>query len=145
MAGEYGYGWNGNEEPPKEYAQKEFYELPQLRKYVSSVKNAAIICFICAGVTLLASVFTAFGSGSFFGFIDVVLLVVIGILILRTRSFVASVILLMYGIYNLVIMFLQTGKPGGILIIIAGIYAVISTRKLEKMWKDYCATGNIPE
>ena len=67
-----------------------------------------------------------------------------GLIIQLRKSFVASIALLAYSIFNVIVILVTTQTFGGWLILAAGIYAIASTYKLNKAFKNYLATGVIP-
>lgn len=71
------------------------------------------------------------------GLIDVAILVGLGVGIHLKQSKVCAIILLVYAVVNAVLVTMQSGTFGGWLPLIAGIYAVIYTLKLDKAWKAY--------
>ena len=120
---------------PKAATKKEFLKLPENKKMKSEINASAIICYICAGITLLVTL----TSGNMFSLLDVVILLVLGLLIQLKQSRACAIILLVYSIINVVYTIISTQSFGGYLIVIAGIFAVIYTFKCEKEWKEYQA------
>ena len=120
---------------PKVSTKKEFLDLPENKKMKSEIKASAIIAYICAGVTLLVTLV----SGNMFSLLDVVILLVLGLLIHLRQSRACAIILLVYSLINVVYTIISTQSFGGYLIVIAGIFAVIYTFKLDKAWKAYQA------
>ena len=118
---------------PKAATKKEFLKLPENKRIRSELTGAAIISFISAGVTLLAT----FLTGSYAVVIDVAILVGLGLGIMLSYSRACAVILLAYGLLNVVVGLVQNGTPSGYLIVIAGVLAVIYAFKAEKLWKQY--------
>ena len=122
----------------QQLTKEEFINLPAMEKQKKNANACAIICYVCAAITLIAQLI----GGGFP--IDAVILGVLGGIIHWKKSFIASVILLAYSIFNFVIcvFVLQTG--GGWLIIVAGVYAVVTTYKINKAYKEYTSTGVVP-
>ncbi len=118
---------------PKAASKKEFMKLPENKKIHSELKGAAIITFICAGVTLLMGIV----GGSWGVMLDVAIMVGLGLGILLSYSRACAVVLLAYGILNMVLGLIQNGVPSGYLIVVAGVLAVIYAFKAEKLWKQY--------
>lgn len=115
--------------------KKEFLKLPENKKYRKEINGAAIICYICAGITLLASLAT----GSFSSIIDVIILLGLGLGIHLAQSKVCAIILTIYGAINMIIITAANGSLGGWLPLVAGIFALVYTIKLSKAWKAYNA------
>ena len=119
---------------PRVSTKKEFLNLPENKKVKSEIKTAGIICYICAGITLLAS----FATNTFpLSLLDVAILVGLGLGIHLAHSRVCAIILTIYAASSMIIGIIQTGRPSGYLVLIAGIFAVIYTFKAEKLWKQY--------
>ena len=121
-------------------SKDEFAKLPALKKMKNNIKSAGIICYACAAITLGSSAFISGGMA----WLDIAILIVLGLLIQFKNSFVASIILLAYSIFNCVMGIVLYGMPAGWLIIIAGAYAVYATSKLNKAYKEYSQTGFLP-
>ncbi len=111
----------------------EFVALPENQPLKKQLSTSGILCYICAGITLLVSLI----GGNTWGILDVVILLVLGLFIHLKQSRVCAIILLVYSIFNVVYTLIATGRFGGYLIVIAGVYAVISAFKLDKAWKAY--------
>lgn len=133
-----GYAPNGVYAPynaaPRAATKKEFLNLPENKKIKSEINGAAIICYICAGITLIAGI----ASGSFpLILIDVAVLLGLGLGIHLAQSRVCAIILLAYAAYSTIIVLVQTGRLTGWLVVIAAVIAVMYTFKAEKLWKQY--------
>ncbi len=128
---------------PAEYAprvttKKEFLELPGNQNVKREIKTSAIICYVCAGITLAAGIaLDGFPSV----LIDVAILVGMGLGIHLAQSRVCAVILLLYSLVNMIYSIVVIGRPAGYLVVIAGVYAVIYTFKADKLWKQYQTGG----
>ena len=120
---------------PKVATKKEFIDLPENAATKKMLKTSGILCYVCAGFTLLA----AFVTKNPYMFLDVVILLVLGLFIHLKQSKACAIILLLYSIFNVVYLLITTGKFQGYLILIAAIYAVTSAFKLDKAWKAYRA------
>lgn len=119
---------------PTANTKKEFLQLPENAKLKKELRTSAIICYICAGITLLVGLFAAENP---YVFIDVALLVGLGLGIHLKQSKACAIALAVYAVINTVIGLASTGRFSGWLILLAGVYAVIYTFKLDKAWKQY--------
>ena len=70
------------------------------------------------------------------GIADSVLIIILSILIQTIQSRVAAVILCVYGVINMAVITMYTGRFGGWWILIIGIFAAIHTFKFHKAWKE---------
>lgn len=115
-----------------ELTLKEYLKLPENKKLKSNITSSAVICYICAAITLIVSIL-----GNPFGILDVAIVLTCGILIQTIYSRAAAIVVLVYSIISTVITLIATGKLGGWLLVIAGIYAVIYTFKLRTEYNNY--------
>ncbi len=119
---------------PRVSTKKEFLNLPENKKVKSEIKTAGIICYICAGITLLAS----FATNTFpLSLLDVAILVGLGLGIHLAHSRVCAIILTIYAASSMIIGIIQTGRPSGYLVLNDAATAEIYTFKAEKLWKQY--------
>ena len=125
---------------------QEFAKLPELKSITRNITAAAILCYISAAITGIA----IFALGNFNGisfsplnFIDVGILLACGLFLQLRRSFPAAIVILVYGAINVISVLVMTGKLGGWLVLLAGIFAVIYCYKLKKAYKEYLATGRV--
>ncbi len=118
---------------PKASTKKEFLQLPENQKLRGNIKGAGIICYVCAGITLLMALI----AGNLFGIVDVLLLVGFGLGIHLAQSKICAILLTIYAAINVIIMVINYGTLGGWLVLLAGIYGVIYTTRLDKAWKAY--------
>lgn len=122
---------------PKVSNKKVFYDLPENAPLKKQIRSSGIICYVCAGITLLFAAIATGNGGSILSFVDVVILIVLGLLVHLKQSKFCAIVLLVYSLINVVIGLIAFGRPMGILIVIAAISAVTSTFKLDKAWKEY--------
>ena len=118
---------------PKVTTLKEFLDLPENAPNKKLLKTSGILCYICAGLTLLVGLV----SGNYLSVIDFLILLVLGLFIHLKQSKVCAILLAVYAVINVIIGFIAFQKFQGWLIILAGIYAVSSAFKLDKAWKEY--------
>ncbi len=117
---------------PKLLTMKEYLKLPENKKLKSNITSSAVICYICSALTLIVSIL-----GNPFGILDVAIVLACGILIQTIYSRAAAIVVLVYSIISTVIALIATGRLGGWLLVLAGIYAVIYTFKLRTEYNNY--------
>ena len=101
-------------------------------KMRKNIRASAILCYISAAITaVFAIMFNPFM------FLDVVIVLVLGLLIHLKQSRVCAVLLLAYSLLNCVVILLSTGRFSGWLIILGGVFAVIYTFQLEKAYREF--------
>ncbi|MFG6350136.1 MAG: zinc-ribbon domain-containing protein [Oscillospiraceae bacterium] len=97
-----------------------------------NIRGAAILCYICTVVTAVVAILFAPLI-----LIDAAIVLVLGLLIHLKQSRVCSVILLVYGVASFIITLLDSGRITGWLIVLAGVFAVIYTFRLEKEYQAF--------
>ena len=120
--------------PQKAATKKEFLELPENAKLKKEINTSGIFCYVCAALSVVVGVLLA---GNYAVLLDAVILIGLGLGVHLAKSRVCAIILLVYSVFNVVYLLVSTGRFGGYLIVIAAVYAVINTFKLEKAWKAY--------
>lgn len=106
------------------------YAPDKMRK---NIRASAILCYVSAAITaVFAILFNPFM------FLDVIIVLVLGLLIHLKQSRVCAVLLLAYSLFNCAVMLLSTGQFSGWLIILAGVFAVIYTFQLDKAYHAFC-------
>ena len=118
---------------PPGLTRMQFLDLPDEIKIKKNIRGSAIISFVCAAIIFIFLLITQ----SYWSLLDVAVLVACGIFILKRASKIASIVLLAYGAINFFYTFLTMNTPGGWLIVLSGVYAVIYTWKLDKEYKEY--------
>lgn len=105
---------------------------------------AAILCYISAGITAVVALTNFIEFINIYAFIDVFVLLVLGLLIHLLRSRVASILLLVYALYNVVTMVISVGEFAGWWLLIAGVLAVVGSFQCVKEWNAYQARTQQP-
>lgn len=122
---------------PAVSTKQEYLALPENKKMRREITGSAILCYISAAVTLIVVVFMA---QQYTSLIDVAIVLGLGLAIHLRQNKICAIVLLVYAIINTVIVFSTSGQFGGWLLLIAGIFAIIYTFKLDKEWKTYRQT-----
>ena len=113
--------------------RREFYKSSEMDSVRKSINSCAIAGYIVAALSLVANLLLLDNPS---GIIDTILIVILSILIQTIQSRVAAVILCVYGVTNMIVITLATGRLGGWWILIIGIFAAIHTFKFHKAWKE---------
>ena len=100
-----------------------------------NIMASAILCYVSAAITAVVAIL--FNP---FMFLDVIIVLVLGLLIHLKQSRVCAVLLLAYSLFNCIVTLVSTGQIGGWLIILAGAFAVFYTFQLEKAYQEFCGT-----
>lgn len=128
------YGYNQN------LSKKEFLHHPNIDKCRKNLNSSAATLYVCAVLSLVVGFI--FGSPSVV--IDVALIVGLGLGVQLAQSRVCAILICIYGAFNTITMTITNGRPGGYLILIAAVYAVIATFQFQKAWDNYKKTGILP-
>lgn len=123
--------------------RKEFYALAGMKSIRGNIKGCAIVLYVCAGITILASIVLREILAA--SLIDGILLLGLGLWLQFGRSRVCAIITLLYGILGTGLTLVQTGRVQGWWIPLAGVWAVTYTFKFYKMWNQYQKTGVVPD
>lgn len=126
----------GQPAPRKAATKQEFLKLPENKKMKNEILTAAIISYVFAGINAVVQIGM---QGNLVSIIDVLLLVGLGLGIQLKQSRVCAILLCVDGAYSFLVSLLAAGTPSGYLILIAGIFAIVYTFKLDKAWKQYQA------
>ena len=122
--------------------RKDFINLPQMGNVKKNINVCAGLLYFSSLITLLYGFIADFPE---IFFLDVGLLIILGVWLQLTYSKICGLIILAYGIFDVVIWIIKFGQLGGILLAIVGIIAVSATFKYDKAWGEYINTGNIPQ
>ncbi len=120
--------------------KKEFDKCESIKPITKNLMVAAIITYVIGIISFVVNVIVA---GNIFGILDVVIVVGLGLGIQLAKSRACAVALGAYSLFNLIFMMILTGRPGGWLIIICAVYAIIYTFKYQKIWNKYQQTGQL--
>ena len=121
--------------------KKEFFKHQNLSNISDNIKGAAFVLYFCGAITLIAVIM----SKDILAILDVLLIVGFGLGIHFLQSRACAILMLVYALFNVLIVYLSTGSFGGYLPLIGAIYATIYTFKFHKAWKKYKKDGTIPE
>ena len=113
--------------------RREFYKSSEMDSVRKSINSCAIAGYIVAALSLVANLLLLDNPS---GIIDTILIVILSILVQTIQSRVAAVILCVYGVINMAIITMYTGKFGGWWILVVGVFAAINTFKFHKAWKE---------
>ena len=113
--------------------RREFYKSSEMDSVRKSINGCAIAGYVVAALSLVANLLLLDNPS---GIIDTILIIILSILIQTIQSRVAAVILCVYGVINMAIITMYTGRFGGWWILVVGVFAAINTFKFHKAWKE---------
>ena len=120
--------------------KKEFDQCAKIKTITKNITFSAVLMYIVGLISLFTNVVVA---GNIFGIIDIVLVVGLGLGIQLAKSRACAVIICTYSVINFIYMMILTGMPGGWLILVCAVYAIIYTFKYQNAWNRYQQTGQI--
>lgn len=123
--------------------KKEFFKLPGLKACRSNILTCAIMLYICAAATCALAVID--WRNSALSLLDAALLLGLGLWLQIGKSRVSAIIASAYGIFNVLVTIIALGRLQGWWIPLAGIWAVVYTFKINKMWSQYQESGQLPQ
>lgn len=121
--------------------RREFLKTPQMKKTRANIIACATLGYAVAVGSAIVNIIQ---SRNYNVILDAVLIIVMSLLIHLLQSRVAAIILAAYAVLNIVVMYMMTGKPGGIIVLVIAIYAIISTFTFQKAWKNYKNSEAVP-
>lgn len=116
----------------RDITKSEFCRTYAPDKVRKNIKGSAILCYFSAVVTAVVGILF-----SPLMLVDAAIVLVLGLAIHLKQSRVCAVLLLVYSLISCLSVMLQTGRPGSWLIILAGVFAVMNTFKLEKEYRAF--------
>lgn len=102
------------------------------------IRNAAIICYVCAGITAIVAMLVYPPA-----LIDAVLLLGLALGMHLGKSKVCAFLILVLACFEAIMGLVQNGSLSGYLWIVAGVLAVITFRKIDKAYKEYCSEKSL--
>lgn len=123
--------------------KKEFFKLPGLKNCRTNILTCAIILYICAAATGALAFID--WEHSALSLLDAALLLGLGLWLQIGKSRVSAIIAAAYGVLNVVMTMIAAGRLQGWWIPLAGIWAIVYTFKIQKLWNQYQESGQLPE
>lgn len=120
--------------------KREFDQCDNIKKIIKNITLSAVIAYIVGLISLFTNVVVA---GNIFGIVDIVIVVGLGLGIQFAKSRACAIIMCVYSVINFIYMIILTGMPGGWLIIVCAVYAIIYTFKYHNAWDRYQQTGQM--
>lgn len=112
----------------------EFFKSEEMKKVQDNISTCAIIGRVFA---IGSSVMSFMKSHDYSIIFTMLFFVTMFLLIYFLQSRVAAILLSLFSALSTAVMFMQTGKPGGILFVLFGIYGIIYTFKFQNAWNEY--------
>ena len=114
--------------------RREFLRTDEMK----SIRANIIICAVFGYVIAVGSMILNIALTKEFGVIyDAVFLIAMCVLVHFLQSRIASILIAIYAVLNVVIMFISTGKPGGIVVLVLAVYSIVYTFRFHSAWSKY--------
>lgn len=125
----------------KKMSCKEFMKLPELKAYRSYILWGSVIMYLCALCTALLSIVFLH---NLLGVLDAIVVLALTISIQITKNKICAVVLCIYSMVNSLAGFFMKGSPSGLAVLIASVYILLAVFQVQKAWKKYEKTGEMP-
>lgn len=114
--------------------RREFLRTDEMK----SIRANIIICAIFGYVIAVGSVILNIAMTKEYGVIyDAVFIIVMCVLVHFLQSRIAAILIAVYAVLNVIIMYISTGRPGGIVVLVLAIYAIVYTFRFHSAWSKY--------
>ena len=123
--------------PPMTKSQ--FFKLPGMNQFRSSLIGAACLAYFCAAITFIFALIT-----NPLSILDAAILLGLALGMHLGRSRACAFVMLGYSIFNFIYAIIGTHTLGGWLIILAAVLGCIATCKMHAAYKSYIQTGFTP-
>ena len=120
----------------------QFFKSEEMKSIRDNISTCAIIGGVFAVGSAVMNIRKTLDYSNIFTMLSFVAMF---LLIYFLQSRVAAIILTAFTAFSTVVMFMQTGKPGGLLFVLFGVYGIIYTFKFQAAWKDYKNNTNLEE
>lgn len=108
------------------------------QKIKQSLRNAAILSYVCAGCTAIATAVI----GNYFGLIDVIVFLALTLGMHLGKNKICAYLMLLLSVIEIIYAVVVTGQYGGIFWLFASAFAVNTFKKAEKLYGEYLSLLN---
>ncbi len=116
--------------------RREFLKTDKMRKLRGNITACAALGYAVAVASLIINVVI---SHEYAVIYDAVFIIAMSLLVHLLQSRVAAILITVYAAVDVAVLYIMTGKPGGLIVLVIGIYALICTFKFHKAWNDHKA------
>ena len=116
--------------------RREFLKSDEMRKIRGNINACAALGYAVAIASLFINVIMSHEYAVLFDFVFVIAM---SLLIQFLQSRVAAILLTVYAVIDVAVLFIMTGKPGGVIVLVIAVYALVCTFKFNKTWADHKA------
>ncbi len=118
--------------PAGQFISKRDYRMQYVPRFAKEVRNVAILCYVCAGLNAVISLF--FNP---IGLIDSLILLGLTLGMHLGKSKACAIAVLVLACIEMLVGIILFQSPTGFLWLIAGIWAVVIFNKADKQYKAY--------
>ena len=116
--------------------RREFLKTDKMKKLRGNITACAALGYAVAIVSVIINVVMSHEYAVIF---DALFIVAMSLLVHLLQSRVAAILITIYAVIDVAVLYIMTGRPGGLIVLVIGIYAVICTFKFHKAWNDHKA------
>ena len=148
------YGQNpyGSPNGGRRLTKSQFFNHPALVTMKKNITACGIFCYIIAGINVILGIYylsqdslfiasKSLGAGCI---VSALIITGLGLGVHLAKSRACAIIILIYASLNTLLALVYYGKFQGWLIILAGVYSVIWTFKIQQAYTQYETTGSYP-
>ena len=112
--------------------RKEFFKSNEMKKTRATINGCAFCGYAIAiaGVILNYVYYKTINT-----ILDAVIIIAACLCIQLLQSRVAAIVLAAYSILNVVLVYIQNGKPGGYIVVALAVFALVATFKFQSAWQ----------
>ena len=123
----------------KKLTKKEFLDLPEMKNCKSNITSCGIALYILGVLNIVVQIVMKMLP------LDGIFMILFGLGVHLGKSRVCALLCAAFGAVNMIYIRVTTGRNGGWLILMAGIYAVTYTFRFHSAWNKYKKDGKLPE
>lgn len=112
--------------------RNEFFKSNEMKKTRATINGCA---FCGYAVAVAAAILNIVQYKAFNVLLDAVIIIAACLCIQLLQSRVAAIVLGAYSLLNVVLLYVQNGKPGGYIVVAIAIFALIATFKFQSAWQ----------
>lgn len=113
--------------------RREFLKSKEMNKLRGNITACAALGY---AVAVASAIINVVMSREYVVIFDALFIIAMSLLVHLLQSRVAAILITIYAVIDVAVLYIMTGKPGGLIVLVIGIYAVICTFKFHKAWND---------
>jgi hypothetical protein len=122
--------------------RREFLKSKEMKSVRGNITACAFLGYAIAVASVILNVVKDKNYNVIY---DAVFVIVMSVLIHLLQSRVAAILLAVYAVFNIAVLVVMTGKPGGIIVLLIAVYAIIYTFKFHSAWNKQKNSAAVEE